>query len=137
MNRRILVAVAVTVLAYVALERLGSWFTPQPELTADPDEHMRLLAFISAGIVFFAVSVGSWVARGSFLRPALALWCVSVIASMAVGYKLQRVAVPREFGEFAWVNAPMLGATLGATLLGVVFGGFLVRAQARQSTPAG
>ena len=131
MKGRFAVAVLATVAVYSGASLLASAFTPAPDPSGSADSYFWLLALIGAAVVFLAVSAGSWISRGAFLLPALALWAVLTLPTLWLVYQLQLAAAPVSLGEFSLRNLPMAGATFAATLAGVAFGRFLARVGSR------
>jgi hypothetical protein len=68
------------------------------------------------------VAVGTFVARGRFLYPALVLWLLSTVIVLSVGYRAQVAGMPMSFVDYLAFNLPGIGSRLVASALGLALG---------------
>lgn len=68
------------------------------------------------------VAAGTFIARGRFLIPALALWVLGAGFVFGYLYRIQLAALPMSLLDYAAMNLPGLGSSLVATACGLVLG---------------
>jgi hypothetical protein len=68
------------------------------------------------------VAVGTFIARGRFLVPALVLWASGCAVALAFGYRLQLAAVPMSLTDFLAFNLPSMSSKLVASACGLLLG---------------
>lgn len=140
MSWRMLAAMVCAAATYAVLQTAAGFLMPEPRSVAGQPPDLTLSTLVIAAIMFIAIALGAWIARGRFMVAALVLWAVPMGLLWWVAYRITLAAKP--IGvlayslEFAAANTLLLASTLGAVLAGVAVGRVLARRSALSSEGA-
>ena len=77
---------------------------------------------LSALSTLAGVAVGTFVARGRLLAPAVLLWALGTFSALTFGFNMQVAAMPMTFIDFLARNLPYIASTLVASACGLALG---------------
>lgn len=132
--KRMIVAIAACVVVWIGVgELLGlAWNAVSLSLSDWAEYAFPTLSALPA---LAAVAVGTFIARGRFLVPALMLWVLGTAFALTVGFRIQIAALPMTSIDFLARNLPYIGSTLVASACGLALGRAVYALQLARRTP--